>query len=527
MPEFELETIDLVMIGVFTLAIIGIGFWVGRGKSDDEELLLGGRGMSWPFIGFSLIVANFSGTLYLGLAGDGYMHGISVWNYEWMATLVLLFFALFILPVYLHSRVSTVPELLERRYDVKSRKALSVFTVVTAMLIDSAGAMFAGALVLQLLFPGTPIMVHIVIIALAGGGYVMLGGLQAVMITDAIQGVILFAAATAIFIMVFAEFDFDWSVLPELAPEGGFTIAPPADDDVFPWPGLFTGALFLSFYVWVSNHVVVQKVLSAKNIQHGRWGALFAGLMQLPFLVLLIFPGILARGFLEDIPEADMVWPALVFEIMPAGLRGFVVAALMAAIISTLDSVLNGASSLVVNDFIKPHFDWSQRKLLVVSRLMIGVFMVIAALWAPVILTFEGIVQYFQAAFGYITMPIVVVVVGGIFWKRATAQAAFITFVVGGLVGLGGFFAVEFFELLEIQFLYATGMMVALSLLIFVAVTYMTDAPEPQDIKEVMFTRAKWDEESEETRGQPFYKNYRILTIGAAILTIAVVIPFI
>jgi solute:Na+ symporter, SSS family len=527
MPEFELQTIDLVVIATFVGVILGIGFWVGRGKSNDEEFLLGGRGMTWPLIGFSLIAANFSGTLYLGLAGAGFSQGIAVWNYEWMATLVLLFFALFILPIYLQSRISTVPEFLEKRYDRRSRYAFSGFTVITGMLIDSAGAMFAGALVLQLLFPEQPIMLHIVIIAVLGGAYVMLGGLQAVMITDTIQGVTLFAAAGAIFVVLFGEFGYEWQAIKDLAPEGGFTIAPAADDDFFPWPGIFTGALWLGFYVWISNHMVVQKVLSAKNIDHGRWGALFAGLMQLPFLVLLIFPGILARGVFDDLPDDDMVWPALVFEILPYGLRGFVVAALLAAIISTLDSVLNGASSLIVNDFIKTRTDWGERKLLVVSRILVGVFMVIAALWAPVILTFEGIVEYFQSALGYMTMPLVVVLLGGIFWKRATPTAAFVTFAGMGVTGLLAFFAIEIFELFEIQFLYGTGIMVAASFLVFVGISLVTQARDPEEVEEVMFNRGKWEAESEQLEGKPFYKNYRWISLGALILTIAVVVPFI
>jgi solute:Na+ symporter, SSS family len=528
MPEFELQTVDLVIIAAFAVGIVGIGFWVGKGKKDSDDFLLGGRGMTWPLIGFALIAANFSGTLYLGLAGAGYSQGIAVWNYEWMATLVLLFFALFILPIYLQSKISTVPEFLERRYDRRSRYAFSGFTVVTAMLIDSAGAMFAGALVLQLLFPETPLMVHIIIIALLGGGYVILGGLQAVMITDTIQGVILFGAAGAIFVTLFGQFDYDWSQIQALAPEGGFTIAPPADDEFFPWPGIFTGALWLGFYVWLANHIVVQKVLAAKNLDHGRWGALFAGLMQLPFLVLLIFPGIMARGVFDDIPDDDMVWPALVFEILPIGIRGFVVAALIAAIMSTLDSVLNGASSLVVNDFIKTRDrDFTEKQLLLMSRVFVAVFMVIAAAWAPVITTFEGIVEYFQSALGYITMPLVVVLLGGIFWKRATAPAAFWTFAGVGLFGLGAFFAIEIFELAEIQFLYATGLMVLISVITFVAITLATEARDPSEYADVMFTRETWETESQELEGKAWYRNYRWLTVGAFLLTVAVVVPFI
>ncbi|MFA9428779.1 sodium/solute symporter [Egicoccus sp. AB-alg2] len=527
MPEFDLATIDLAIIGAYIVGILGIGFWVGRGKEDSEGFFLAGRGMVWPLVGFALISANFSGSLYLGLAGAGYSQGIAVWNYEWMATLVLVFFAVLILPIYLQSKIQTVPEFLERRYDKRSRKAFSAFNVVTGMLIDSAGAMFAGALVLSLLFPDVPLMVHIIAIALLGGIYVALGGLQAVMITDTIQGVLLLGAGGVIFVAAFANFDFDWSVLPELAPEGGFTIAPPPDDDFLPWPGLFTGAIWLGFYVWITNHMVVQKVLSAKNLDHGRWGALFAGFMQLPLLILLIFPGILARGFFDELPDDDLAWPALVFEILPVGLRGLIVAALIAALMSTLDSVLNGASSLVVNDFIRERRDYTERQLLLRGRILVGVFMVIAAAWAPVILTFEGIVEFFQSFLGYVTMPIVIVLLGGIFWKRASRQAGFWTLATIFPLGLVAFFATEIFELIEIQFLYGTGIMFAISVIAFVVISLATPAPDPSTFEEVSFDRDVWRKESLELAEKPKYQNYRWLAGALFVLTIAVIIPFI
>jgi SSS family solute:Na+ symporter len=528
MPDFDLQGIDLAIIGAYVVGIVFLGFWVGRRKEDSEGYFLAGRGMTWPMVGFALIAANFSGSLYLGLAGAGYDQGIAVWNYEWMATLVLLFFAVLILPIYLQSRISTVPEFLERRYDRRSRKAFSAFNVVTGMFIDSAGAMFAGALVLSLLFPDVPLMVHIVAIALLGGIYVILGGLQAVMITDTIQGALLFLAGGVIFVMVFAEFGNDWSVLPELAPEGGWTIAPPPDDEFLPWPGLFTGAVWLGFYVWITNHMVVQKVLSAKNLDHGRWGALFAGVMQLPLLVLLIFPGILARGVFEDLEDPDLAWPSLVFEFLPVGVRGVVVAALIAALMSTLDSVLNGASSLVINDWVKTRDkEYTEKQLLRYGRIMVGVFMVVAAAWAPVITTFANIVEYFQSFLGYVTMPVVVVLLGGIFWKRATAAAGFWTLAVVFPLGLVGFVTGEILELYDLQFLYATGVMVVLSAIVFVAISLATPAPDPSGFEEVSFTRETWREESEELAGKPWYANYRYLSLAILILTVAVVVPFI
>ena len=529
MPDFELGVIDLVIVVLFVAAVVAVALWVGRKQEGTESYFLAGRTMVWPVVGFSLFATQFGGTQYLGLAGAGFETGISVWNFEWMATAILLVFALLILTFYLQSRITTVPEFLERRYDRRARYAFSGFTVVTAMLLDSAGAMFAGSLVLSLLFPEVPLGVHIAIIALLGGGYVLVGGLKSVMVTDTIQGVVLFAAGAALFIMVFAEFDFDWSVLPELAPEDGFTVAPPPDDDFLPWPGVFTGAIWLSFYVWVTNHIVVQRVLAAKNIDHGRWGALFAGALQLPVLVFLIFPGILGRGIYEpdEIPDSDLIWPALVFDFVPVGLRGIVVAALIFALMSTLDSVLNGAASLVVNDFVKTRKrEFTERQLLTIGRVLVGLFMLLAALWAPVITTFSGIVAYFQSFLGYVTMPLVVVLLGGIFWRRASTEAGVWTLAVVPF-GLIAFFAGEVFGLFDLQFLYATGIMFLLSVLVFVAVSLATEAPSEEKVAAITWSKATWLKESEDLKGTPWYQNYRVLALILGAVTLCAVVPFV
>jgi solute:Na+ symporter, SSS family len=528
MPEFELALTDMAVIVGFTAVIIGIGFWVGRKKGSAEEFLLAGRGMIWPLVGFSLIASQFSGDLYIALAGGGYEEGIVVWNYEWMATLVLVIFALFILPFYLQTKITTVPEFLERRYDRRSRKTFSAFTVFTGTFIDAAGAMFGGALVLQLLWPETPLLVHIVIIALIAGAYVVLGGLQAVMITDTIQGPILFIAGGVLFVMAFAEYGFQWSMLPELAGEDGWTIIREPGDDFLPWPGLFTGAVWLSFYVWVTNHMFVQKVLAARSIDHGRWGALFAGFMQLPLLVLVIFPGILARDVFEELPEPDMAFPALIFEFLPVGIRGFVVAALIAALMSTLDSILNGSASLVVNDWVRQmDREFTERQLLVLSRVLVAVFMVIAVVWAPVITTFDTLVEFFQSFIGYVTMPLVVVLLGGIFWKRATATAALVTFAGWLPLGIGAFFVTEIFDLVEIQFLYGAGIMFAASLITLVVVSLLTEAPSEDKVEETTWSPAVWRRESQELADRPWYLNYRYQGVALFVFTIAVVIPFI
>lgn len=520
LPDFELATSDIIVVVVYLMIIIGIGFWVGRGKKDSEDFLLGGRGSVWPLVGFSLMAANLSGTSYLGLAGAGYHDGISVWNYEWMATLVLIFFALFILPFYLRSKVNTMPEFLEQRYDRRSRYFFSAFTIFTAMFIDSAGALYAGALTALLLFPGIPFWVLVGGIAVIAGIYVIAGGLRAVMITDTLDGVLLLLAGGAIFFLGLRELG-SWEALVQASPDGLSIIRPP-DDDFMPWPGIFTGVIWLGFYYWTTNHVVVQKALSARNLDHGRWGALLAGFMQLPFLFLLILPGVMGRVLYPNLPDPDQVWPALVFDFMPSGIRGIIFAALIAALMSTLDSVLNGAASLVVNDFVKTRekWDFDEKRLLLISRVAIAVFMVAAALWAPQILRFEGIVEYFQSFLGHITMPVVVVFLGGLFWPRGTRQAAFATLAIATPLGFAAFLAGEIFELYEFHFLYSAGVMLLFSAVLFVAVSLLTEAPDREKAQEMTWSRRHWHQESKELEGKPLWKNYRAQALVMLVITV-------
>lgn len=526
MPEFEVSPIDLSIAGIYVVVVLAIGLWLSRGQKDSESYFLGGRGAVWPIIGISLMSANLSGTSFVGLAGAGYGDGIAVWNYEWMGTLVLIFFALFILPFYLRSKVNTMPEFLEQRYDRRARKVFAGFSIFTAIFIDSAGALFAGALTMQLLFPEVPLWTLIAIIAALGGGYVIFGGLKAVMITDTIQGVLLLLVGSIIFVMVFIELGSSWQAVRDAAPEGGFTIAKPADDDFLPWPGIFTGVIWLSFYYWTTNHVVVQKVLSAKDVNHGRWGALLAASLQVPFLFILILPGLMGRELFPDLEEQDHIWPALVFELLPIGLRGLALAALVAALMSTIDSVLNGSASIAVNDFIKPRKkEWSDKRMLLISRLLVGGFMIAAALWAPVIGSFGGIVEYFQSFLGYVTMPVVVVFLAGLFSSRPPRHAAFWTLSIGIPVGLAGFAIFEFAELIDLQFLYGTGLMLLLSLAILVGITLRSEAPELE--AETTFSRQTWQDETRELSDLPKWQNPRLLGAVLVVATMAVVVMFI
>lgn len=523
--NFELTTIDIVVIVSYLVATIAIALWVSRKTAQDSEgYFLGGRSFTWPLVGLSLYASNISGTSFVGFAAAGYREGVPAFNYEWTAAFIIIFFVFFIYPFYMRSDVSTVPEFLEKRYDQRTRRTFSGFNILANLFLDSAGGLFAGAVVVQVVYPDVPIWISVAVFALLAGAYTIVGGLAAVIVTDAIQAITLIIGGTLVAVLAF-EAAGSWSAVVEAAPPDAFTIIRPASDDVMPWPGLFTGVFLIYTYYFGLNQMVVQRTLAAKTPDHGRWGALFAGAIKLPNLLIMLVPGIIALKLYPDIDPND-AFPTLVFDLVPVGLRGLVIAALLAAIISSIDSVLNSVSTLATLDFIRPMKpNLSERAVVNIGRLVTVGFMIGAwALAVSIVGLFPTLFDYLQSFLAYVTPPVLVVFLGGIFWKGGRSNGAFWTLVIGLPIGLLGWIV---FQILApgsgIQFLYACGVLVLLNLALFVTLSLGSD--EDRDVSSLVWTRAFWDAESESLAGMPWYRNYRYLSIGLAILTLLFVIP--
>lgn len=526
MPEFSLTTIDIVIIVAYIAATIAVALWVSRKASDDAEgYFLGGRSFTWPLVGLSLYASNISGTSFVGFAAAGYRDGVPAFNYEWTAAFIIIFFVFFIYPFYMRSEVSTVPEFLEKRYDKRTRRTFSGFNLLANLFLDSAGGLFAGAVVVQVVYPDVPIWVSVGVFALLAGAYTVVGGLAAVIVTDAIQAVTLILGGTIVALLAF-EAAGSWSEITAAAPPDAFSIIRPADDPSMPWPGLFTGVFLIYTYYFGLNQMVVQRTLAAKTTDHGRWGALFAGLIKLPNLLLMLIPGIIAVSLYPDLESPNLAFPTLVFDLVPVGLRGLVIAALIAAIISSIDSVLNSVSTLATLDFIRPlKPDLSDHAVVRIGRIVTVVFMVLAwALAVSIVGLFPTLFDYLQSFLAYVTPPVLVVFLGGIFWKGAASRGAFWTLAVGIPAGFLLWVLCEIaVPGIGIQFLYATGVLVALNLAAFVALSF--GAGEARDTTDLMWTAETWRAETRALRGKPWYQNYRYLSVGLAVVTMAFVVP--
>jgi SSS family solute:Na+ symporter len=440
-----LNTLEVALLLVYLVATFGLAFYYGRkkaGANSATDYFLAGRGLPWYLIGLSLYASNMSGASFVGLIGASYSHGLAVFHYEWTAALVLVIFAAVILPVFLRGRLFTVPEYLERRFEPRTRTLYSIFTLITILFIDMAGALYAGAVVMITGLPSLDLWTACVLISVFTGTYTIFGGLRAVVITDALQAVVLVVGASVVVIYGLAHIG-GWNELVGRLGEQHVRIFRETGDDFLPWPGIL-GVITLGFYYWAFNQYFVQRALAARSLNEGRWGALFGGLLKLPNLFLMIVPGLIAAALYPALANPDEAFPTLTFELLPAGLRGIVLAAMLAAIMSSLDSALNAASSLVTMDLVRRlRPGLGDRALFSIGRIVTAAFMVIAAIYAPLIASFSSLFEYFQATLAYIVPPFVAVYLGGLLLPGLTRGSAFWALLIVEPLGLMLFIAMQ------------------------------------------------------------------------------------
>jgi SSS family solute:Na+ symporter len=442
-----------------------------------------------------------------------------------MAAIILVIFIFFILPFYLRSEVFTMPEFLERRYDRRMRYGFAGLLIFLNIFLDCAGALYAGGLVVQTLFPAWPLWSAVLLLALLAAVLSVTGGLGAVVVSDTIQAIVLIIGGAVIFFVAWAAVP-SWEMVEQAAPAGALHIIQPLDDPALPWPGLFTGVLIIGIYFWTTNQMMVQRVLGAKNLDHGRWGSIFAGFLKLPILFIMILPGVFAVVLYPDLPTPDLAFPTLAFDLLPIGVRGIILAALIAAITSTVDSILNSASTVVTMDFVRPlRPSISDRRLVLAGRLTTVAVTLIAVIWSPQIQNFPSLWQYLQSILSYVTPPVVAVFLLGIFWKRANANAAFVTFVAGVGLGLVFFILNEVMGVFAIHFLYAAGVSFVLSAALIVVISLVTP-PSGKEVAELTWNTGIWRKESEALAGVPWYQNYRYLAIFLLLTTAVIVVAF-
>ncbi|MEX1239579.1 MAG: sodium:solute symporter [Cyclobacteriaceae bacterium] len=494
-------TLDWVVIGSYFLLLATIAIWVmTRKQKNTTDYFLAGRNLGWFVVGASIFASNIGSEHVVGLAGAGAGGKIPMLIYELHAWLVITLGWVF-LPFYIRSGVFTMPEFLERRFNASTRWFLSVFSLIAYVLTKVSVTVYAGGIVISSILD-IDFWDGAFLTVLLTGGYTIMGGMRAVMYTEALQTIVLVLGAATLTFVGLNEVG-GWSGMRAALEPGYLDMWRPASDLEFPWPSLVITSTIVGTWYWCTDQYIVQRALAARNIQQGRRGTIFGGFLKLMPVFLFLIPGVIAlalknKGELSwDTP--DQAFAALLMDKMPAGLRGLVAAGLLAALMSSLASIFNSCSTLFTVDIYKKlHPGASEAKLVMIGRIATGIVVILGIAWIPIMQNISGVLyEYLQSVQAYIAPPITAVFLLGIFHKRVNSKGAMATLMAGILVAFirltlelsrDSFDEGSLFYFIgNVNFLTFAAWFFLFSVILCIVVSLVTPAPSEQQIKGLTF----------------------------------------
>lgn len=458
--------IDIAISVLYLAGIVTIGLWSGLRKkkvtTDDEskDYFLAGKTLKWPMIGLALFATNISCLHLVSLAQSGFDTGLLNGNFEWMAAFTLILLALFFVPFYMKSKVSTLPDFLEKRYNRACRDWLAVISVFSAIIIHIAFSFLAGGIVLKTLF-GINMYISITVIALLTGLYTVIGGLRAVVITESIQTIVLLSGAVIITALCFNKVGGWHGITDTLYATGSMDkismLRPAGDKSGMPWYAVFLGYPVLGIWYWCADQTIVQRVLGAKDTNQARGGALFCGFLKILPVFIFVLPGLMAyvlyhQGLFDlrsvqhvdsagkTITDTKGIYTLMITQLVPTGLVGVLVAALLSGLMSQISGALNSIATLVSYDLYKRYKPQTTDKQLVKTGRISAVLALIFSLGLlPLIDQYESLFNGINDVIAHIAPPITTVFLLGVFWKKASAKSAQYTLWFGSLLGASVF----------------------------------------------------------------------------------------
>lgn len=530
--------LDWFVITIYFVLIGFIAWWYGRHQKDSIDYFLAGRNAGFIAIGASIFTSNIGSEHIVGLAGQGTATGMAMAHWELHAWILILLSGLFV-PFYYKAGVQTIPEFLEKRFNATARSILSVVSLVAYVFTKVSVTVYAGAIVFQALLPdtfGSPenaFWVGAFTTVIITGIYTVFGGMRAIMATATPQAVIILFGAAFITFTGLAKLG-GWGELVATVQTNSdqFALWRPLSDPTFPWLGVLIASPIVGIWYWCTDQYIVQRALSAKDLATARRGALFGGLLKVWPVLIFLVPGLIGwalhqKGLIQlpTVTEngtttilGDTVFPTLVSTLLPSGLRGLIVACLLAALMSSLASLFNSSAALFTVDiYEKLRPGKSEKHLVRVGRIATTVVVVAGIAWIPVmkVISGGGLYQYLQSVQGYLAPPITAVFLLGVFWKRLNAT--------GAVWALGGGFVLGMFKLTcqalfgkgkieepaflaaigDFNFLYATGVLFVLAAVLMVVGSLLSAPPPPEKVQGLTFRsiremhgeeiRASWD----------------------------------
>ncbi|XP_031462462.1 sodium/myo-inositol cotransporter 2 [Phasianus colchicus] len=543
-PQKTLGPIDITILVLYFVFVLAVGLWSmwKTQRSTVKGYFLAGGQMVWWPVGASLFASNVGSGHFIGLAGSGAASGIAATAYEWNGMFCVLVLAWLFLPIYIAAGVTTMPEYLRKRF---GGKRIQIFLAILYLFIyiftKISVDMYAGALFIQQALHWDLYIAVAGLLAITAV-YTVAGGLAAVIYTDALQTLIMLVGAISLMVFSFVEvggleglqakyFDAIPSTRKEnsscgLPREDAFHIfRDPVNSDL-PWPGVLVGMTIPSLWYWCTDQVIVQRSLAAKNLSHAKGGSLMTSYLKILPLFMMVMPGMISRVLFPDLvacaePEicqkicgnpsgcSDIAYPKLVIELLPVGLRGLMMAVMIAALMSSLTSIFNSASTIFTMDLWK-HFRprCSEWELMIVGRVFVLLLTVVSILWIPLVQAGQGgqLFIYIQSISSYLQPPVAMVFILGCFWKRANEKGAFWGLVLGLLMGVIRMVLDFIFPepqcgerdarpgvLRYMHYLYFSMVLAAVSTLTVLLVSLLTEPPS-----EEMISRLTWF-----TRGDP------------------------
>jgi solute:Na+ symporter, SSS family len=505
-----LAPVDIGIIAVYFVVVFAIGFYFSRKERTSTEYFLAGRNIGWFAIGASLFVSNISTEHFIGLAGSGATSGLAVGHFEWLACLILLLLGWVFVPFYLRSNVFTMPEFLERRFSRECAVYLASISIIAYVFTKISVHLYAAAVVLERVVGWSPLTAAVILV-IATGVYTIAGGLSAVIYTDLVQTLILIAGAVILSVLGLEKVG-GFAGLRAAVPPDYFHMMKPISHPEYPWTGIFLGAPILGIWYWCTDQVIVQRVLSAKDEGHAKAGTIFAGFLKVLPVFILVLPGLIAFALYRDLfqfgPDGqvlngDIAYPTLVINLLPTGLVGVMIAALLAALMGSMSAVFNSASTLVTLDFykkIRPQA--SEAQLVNFGRIATGVMVLLGLLWVPFIhLISSQLYIYLQSVQAYISPPIAVCFILGILWPRLNGRGAIASLLSGFVLGTARFlfeiadrgqgghhFSAGWVRwLIDMNFLHYAIFMFVVCAAVLVAVSYTAPAPDRRKLAGLTF----------------------------------------
>jgi SSS family solute:Na+ symporter len=524
---------DWVVIGGYFVLVFGVAIWAtmrARSKrGTSKDYFLAGRDAGWFLVGGSLFASNIGSEHLVGLAGTGAASGVAVAQFEILASLILLILGWVFVPFYLSSGVFTMPEFLERRYSGGARWYLAVISIVGYVLTKISVTIAAGGIVFEAIM-GIDFWTGALVVVLVTGVYTIFGGLRAVLYTELLQMFVLIGGAVAVTLLGLNALG-GWSALTDTVGPGFLSLWKPMSDPDFPWTGILLGAPILGVWYWCTDQFIVQRVLAARDQDHARRGTVFAGYLKLLPLFIFVIPGVIAFALSQQgrlqLAAPDQALPTLMAVLLPIGLRGLVVAGLLAALMSSLSAVFNSTSTLVTLDVYKRlRPEASERRLVLVGQVTTVALVGFGLLWIPFMKLISGqLYQYLQSVQAYISPPIAAVFLIGVLWRRVNASGAIAALITGFVLGMGRLVAEItkarldglLFAYADINFLHFAVVLFVVCTAVLVTVSLLT--PPPPEEKVIGLTFAT----QEPATAQKSDRRWRRTDLWLSLLVVACV----